>query len=619
MKANFLGNKKYRAGAVLICLMFFCLAFFSVSGFNFKDLKKSGMTITVDEVSHISVGYYYFKTGRYFLNIEHPPLVKDISAIPFLFLKPAFPAISSDLYRKEKFFVDNYPQSNFVFPQNLEFKNDQLDWAALFLFDPQNNVDLLVLLSRLSIIIANCIVLYLIFHFLSKLWNEKASLVSLFLIATSQFLIAHGSLVTMDFLSSALQMATLLCFALYLKKYIKDEKGGRYLALTILFLTLANLAKFSSVVLIPAMFISGLIYVIASKRSGKWAAKFILRFVSLNLAVLFLITIYYCLHLKNVSTPELLVYYSQNYPRFSPIYLYVIDSLAMFGTLTRGLSMYFFGLMQIFDQLTYAYQTTYFLGHVHGQEGAGNWYFPALYFTKLSIGFLLLNLIAVIYLIRNFFRNRKNIRGKLLEFFQEPAALALVMFGIAYLFVAFSSTFQIGLRHIMPIIFVIALLTAKAISKFWNEKIFALKMKYVFGIIFILLFISVLASFPYYLSYFNAFGGGTNNGYKIATDSNYDWGQDIKNLAKWTDENNIEKIYAHLFTAIPPKFYLGDKYELYNIEWWPLPPSGSYIAVSAYQYENNLFRSGLPDDKRWTVLGKPVARIGATIFIFRVP
>ena len=151
------------------------------------------MTITVDEVSHISVGYYYFKTGRYFLNIEHPPLVKDIGAIPFLFLKPTFPEISSSFVQREKYFVDKYPNYNFVYPKNLEFKNDQLDWSSVFLFNPRNSVDQLVLFSRLAIILANCLVLYLIFYFLSKIWTPKAAWLSLFLISTSQFLIAHGS------------------------------------------------------------------------------------------------------------------------------------------------------------------------------------------------------------------------------------------------------------------------------------------------------------------------------------------------------------------------------------------------------------------------------------------
>ena len=52
---------------------------------------------------------------------------------------------------------------------------------------------------------------------------------------------------------------------------------------------------------------------------------------------------------------------------------------------------------------------------------------------------------------------------------------------------------------------------------------------------------STIISFPHYLSYYNISIGGTNNGYKIATDSNYDWGQDIKRLGKFVHDSNIEK------------------------------------------------------------------------------
>src|SRR3989344_8592404 len=83
--------------AIIICFVFFLICFFSVSGFNLANLKYSGDSITSDEVPHITSGYYYLKSGRYFLNPEHPPLVKDISAVlPFFILNPSFPEVSYD-------------------------------------------------------------------------------------------------------------------------------------------------------------------------------------------------------------------------------------------------------------------------------------------------------------------------------------------------------------------------------------------------------------------------------------------------------------------------------------------------------------------------------------------
>jgi hypothetical protein len=46
---------------------------------------------TFDEVAHIPAGYSYLTQGDYRLNPEHPPLIKDLAAIPLLFLKLNFP------------------------------------------------------------------------------------------------------------------------------------------------------------------------------------------------------------------------------------------------------------------------------------------------------------------------------------------------------------------------------------------------------------------------------------------------------------------------------------------------------------------------------------------------
>ena len=41
-----------------------------------------GETQTWDEGIHISAGYSYWKLGDYSWNVEHPPLVKMVSALP---------------------------------------------------------------------------------------------------------------------------------------------------------------------------------------------------------------------------------------------------------------------------------------------------------------------------------------------------------------------------------------------------------------------------------------------------------------------------------------------------------------------------------------------------------
>ena len=55
-------------------------------------------------------------------------------------------------------------------------------------------------------------------------------------------------------------------------------------------------------------------------------------------------------------------------------------------------------------------------------------------------------------------------------------------------------------------------------------------------------FVVSVLTFPFYISYFNETIGGSINGYKYVADSNLDWGQDLKRLAEYVEENNIEII-----------------------------------------------------------------------------
>ena len=49
------------------------------------------MSVTGDEVTHLPAGYTYVTTGDFRLNMQHPPLMKVLAALPLLALdlKPA--------------------------------------------------------------------------------------------------------------------------------------------------------------------------------------------------------------------------------------------------------------------------------------------------------------------------------------------------------------------------------------------------------------------------------------------------------------------------------------------------------------------------------------------------
>ncbi len=71
-----MSNKLTNILAAILLTTMFLLAVFSI-----KD-----DTFTFDETSHVASGYSYLTQQDYRMNPEHPPLVKDLAAVPLLFL-----------------------------------------------------------------------------------------------------------------------------------------------------------------------------------------------------------------------------------------------------------------------------------------------------------------------------------------------------------------------------------------------------------------------------------------------------------------------------------------------------------------------------------------------------
>ncbi|MGH7169148.1 MAG: hypothetical protein ACRELG_02580, partial [Gemmataceae bacterium] len=64
---------------------------------------------------------------------------------------------------------------------------------------------------------------------------------------------------------------------------------------------------------------------------------------------------------------------------------------------------------------------------------------------------------------------------------------------------------------------------------------------------------SSLSVWPHGLCYTNELWGGTANGYRCLSDSNYDWGQGLKDLAQWQEahqEHDLQVLYYGTDTSL---------------------------------------------------------------------
>jgi hypothetical protein len=279
--------------------------------------------------------------------------------------------------------------------------------------------------------------------------------------------------------------------------------------------------------------------------------------------------------------------------------------------------------------------TSYFLGEVSNLGSRS--YFPVVFGLKetpMSLLLLLTALIFASYKIIKSFKESKKIGSKILLWIENNIQKTLfLLFIIFYIGMSIKSPLNIGYRHLMPILPLVYILIATT---------FATKKDapwHYFAIIFITFFgaIQAFSAFPYYLSYFNFIGGGTENGYRYVTDSNYEWGQDLYELENFVENNpQIDKIAVDFFGGSNVDYYLKDK----TISWWsakgsPLDAGIRWFAVSV----NNLQGSIQPkiqwltryerDEYRWLTsarekepglggIPKPDYRIGTSILIYKL-
>jgi len=134
------------------------------------------------------------------------------------------------------------------------------------------------------------------------------------------------------------------------------------------------------------------------------------------------------------------------------------------------------------------------------------------------------------------------------------------------------------------------------------------------AIILIWYLIETIVIAPHFIAYFNEFVGGAKNGYKYAVDSNLDWGQDLKRLAKFVEENHIEKLKVDYFGGGSPAYYLGDKFEPWQSAKGR-PEPNSWLAVSLTFLQNSQgkpvpgFERKPEDSYEWLKIKRPMLEL----------
>jgi len=583
--------------AALLLSVTFILAFSSMLGDS----------ATMDELAHIPAGYSYVSQKDYRINPEHPPLIKDIAALPLLTQKLNFPN-QCPCWTKEV--------------------NSQWWLGNEFLYHSGNNPDRIIPLARTPMIIVLIILGISIFIFAKKFFGPEVALLSLFLFSFSPNLIAHGRLVTTD-IGAALGFLIATFFWLI---FLKNPSKKNIVLAGITF-GIAMLMKFSLILLLPFFAIITFIWPLLKNRRRGWKSSFlslskyiILALVIMAIGAIFVIWPIYQINMlhypiaRQASDTKTLLK-SNSLTPLKNLCIWMAQK-----PIFRPFAHYLLGLLMA-TQRTVTGNTSYFMGMV---SASGWWYyFPTVFALKVPLPLQILLLIALLsmaYLIKSPFWIKP--WERLLEWSEKHfIELSLLIAIVIYWGVSISGHLNIGIRHILPTFPPLYILGSLGII-IWIHSIKKENFRKIAISLIIILLIwyasSSLLTWPYYLSYFNEIGGGVKNGYKYVVDSNYDWGQDLKRLKNWVDENHIDKIYVDYFGGGDTKYYLGSKWK----PWTGTNPAkdfpkGNYLAVSATLLQGGM-GNPVPGFNQpngyylWLKNYKPIARAGTSIFIYYI-
>ena len=405
-----------------------------------------------------------------------------------------------------------------------------------------------------------------------RLWGNRAALLAMALAALEPNLVAHSSLVTTD-----IGVTLFIFLTVYLFWEYVNRPTWTFLVGTGISTGMALVAKYSAVLLIP---IIALIVAASLLKGSK----------------------------PDVPLPKT---WNPNTPRHKLLQAAAVLSLILFVALLaippaylfQGFKPWLSGFQQ-FLTLSQEGLPAFFFGEYSWHNWWG--YFPLAFLIKTPVGTLVIITISLV-----FYRS-----GRPLGYRQ---ALFLVL-PVTLIFLAMTQAkTNIGLRHILPVYPFLLVLASRTATLHLRRPSLALLL---IGIPLACTAISSLRIAPHQLAYFNESIGGPEQGYRYLSDSNLDWGQDLKGLKAYIEREKLPIIYLSYFGTAPPAYY-GIRYQDVASKGTlgPPPPEKvpadaprKILAISAYNFQdvskadNPLFR--------WLWTRRPIAKIGYSIFVY---
>lgn len=525
---------------------------------------------TWDEPAHVACGMEWLQEGTYDFEDLHPPLARvAVALLPYL--------AGLRLDNRNPGTREMWAQGNDIFEAHGDYMHN-------------------LALARIGVLPFFVVAVLTVWYWTRTVFGPETALAAVGLLTFLPPILAHAGLATTDFAVAAMLAAALFTFC----RWVGRPTRPRALALG-LAAGLAILCKFTALLFLPACALAVLlVYWITVGRRGYEARRDVaLRLRSLALAgFVCALTIWagYRFSFRPMTA-------SQDRPHQT------LDRI--FGTQGKWhrlayrvaektpipASEFFLGLNEAWHQVASG-RPMYLLGKVRTH---GWWYFFLVaLLVKTPIAFLLLSVIGV---VAAFGRWREGRDWSVLA--PPGAALALLL-------VCLPTGFDLGLRHILPIYPLLAIVAGLGVVELWH----LLGPRWLgpslaVGLCVWMAAASVLAH-PDYLAYFNRLAG--DHPERILVNSDLDWGQDLLRLTHALRARHIQAVAiayngtADLKRIGMPQFSL----------LLPCTRATGWIAISLLKLELSQPSVGC-GGYSWLMAYKPMALVGKSIRLYYIP
>jgi 4-amino-4-deoxy-L-arabinose transferase-like glycosyltransferase len=516
---------------------------------------------TFDEPYHIACGMQWLQKGAYTYEMQHPPLARAMFAV--------------------------VPYLRGLRAHSLSHPMDEGNAILFSAGDPRTNLAL----ARSGNLLFLSLSVLVVFLWARRWFGAAATFWSVLLFLSLPPILGHAGLATVDMACAATTVLALYAFVRLLEDFTR-----RRLVLAAASVGLAFACKFSSIAFLGSCFFFTLLYFAATRRASlqsqaaSWRS--LLRQLALASGIVFVIL----WATYRFETHPISYYLEQHQELQRKVAATpMVRSAAKFvAGIPIPLSTTIRGIYAVVHHNAIGHDA-YLFGKF---SNTGWWYFfPVVLAVKTPIPFLLLTALGAFFIARGF-RSRP---------WQQHLT---IVFAVSILLVCMSSRINLGVRHILPVYLLLAVMGGHAIAELFalarsTSAILAMPVLLVAWAV-----ADAWFAHPDYLAWFNSLAGAHPE--KVLVESDLDWGQDLYRLGPRLKELHVDHVSV-LYFGVTPLETAG--LPPYTVASPSVPVTHGYLAVSVRYLTLSNARDG---SCSWLKGREPVEAIGKSIYLYNL-